>query len=402
MGFMQVYRIGDTGGGADSPLGKISRLLTAEGIDSEQLGDQRPQTGCALIDLSAGEDLVRRAAATVPQLPQILVTSTLSLGIRQLEIADDFVSSDMPGQEIVRRVECMQNIALRIVEEVPKPTRVRVLLDGKTDGDDAPLEALAGILNEAEIEWEPLKDESDPEGAGIVYAYYHRLSYARLLQKDYPGYIHIQMAPTRELRVEALQTGDIAYLPRTAPEEILIRHKRLLHMQERLRNPEAFREESAEERATNVLFVGDRNVGNTLKNRLGESINLSTMATTAGGMAEAAKNEAVLIHLGGREDAKERFVFLQMLLKSEDKPALALLFMASPPDRIRDFCEKQDVTIIESKEPEEIDYSMDTRCVSCKVASWPRVMFSTTLRLFHGCIIASITLAVLLILCVSG
>ena len=210
MGFMQVYRIGDTGAGADSPLGKISRILTAEGIDSGELGNQRPQTGCALIDLSAGEDLVRRTAASVPPLPQILVTSTHLLGSKHLEIADEFVSSDMSGQEIVRRVECMQNLALRIVEEVPEPTRIRVLLDGKTEGEDAPLEALAGILKGARIEWEPLTDESDPKGAGIVYTYYRRLSYARLLQKDYPGYIHVQMAPTRDLRMESLQAGDTA------------------------------------------------------------------------------------------------------------------------------------------------------------------------------------------------
>ena len=38
MGFMQVYRVGDTSG--DSPMGKISRLLTGEGIDTDDLGDR--------------------------------------------------------------------------------------------------------------------------------------------------------------------------------------------------------------------------------------------------------------------------------------------------------------------------------------------------------------------------
>ena len=48
----------------------------------------------------------------------------------------------MPDQEIVRRVECMQNMAIRLVEEVPEPTQTRVLLDGDTEGDEAPLKEL--------------------------------------------------------------------------------------------------------------------------------------------------------------------------------------------------------------------------------------------------------------------
>ncbi len=318
MGFMQVYRVGNTSG--EAPLGRISRLLTGEGIDSEELGNQQPENGCVLIDLMAGEDNVRKVAASVPQLPHILVTSTETLGSKQLDLTDEFVSPDMPDQEIIRRVECMQNMTLRIVEEVPEPIHTRVLLDGETEGEEANLKSLAEILNNAEIEWELLKDENDLEGTGIIYSHYRRLSYARLLQGDYPGYIHIQMAPTPELRVEALTTGDISYTPKSAPEEILVRHQRFLSMLERLRKPDASREISQEEQALDVLFVGDRNVGNTLRNRLSENVNLKSMATTAGGMAEAKKHNVVLIHLGAKEDAKERFAFLQMLLKEKDAP----------------------------------------------------------------------------------
>ncbi len=103
MGFMQVYRVGDTSG--DSPMGKISRLLTGEGIDTDDLGDRQPESGCVLIDLMAGEDNVKKIAAAVPQLPQILVTSTEALGSRQLGLTDEIVSPDIPDPEIVRRVD---------------------------------------------------------------------------------------------------------------------------------------------------------------------------------------------------------------------------------------------------------------------------------------------------------
>lgn len=352
MGYMQVYRVGNSRG--DSPLGKISRLLTGEGIDCDELGNQRPETGCVLIDFTTGEERVHQVAGLVPQLPQILATSTLTLGAKQLEICDEFVSSDMPDEEIIRRVNGMQNMALRIVEDVPEPKATRVLLDGEAEEDDAPLKSLSKILNNAEIEWRPLKDNNDLEGTGLVYSYYRQSAYARMLQKDYPGYVHIQMAPTPELRVEALTVGDISYTPRTTAEEITTRHTRLLKMIERLRNPKAFFVESAKLRALNVLFVGDRNVGNNLKNGMGEEINLKTIATVAGGLTEAEKHHAVLIQLGGRDDAKERFSFLQMLLKKENHPALALLFLTSAPDQIRSFCEKQGVTVIESKNSEEV------------------------------------------------
>ena len=352
MGFMQIYRVGETGSG--SPMGKISRLLVGEGIDTEELGDQRPQTGCVLIDLMAGEERVQQITGTVPQLPHILVTSTELLGTKQLDLADEIVSPDMPDPEIVRRVECMQNMAIRITEEVPQPAHTRVLLDGETEGEDASLKPLVDILAGAKIEWEPLKEEKDPEGTGLVYTHYRRASYARLLQGDYPGYIHIQMAPTPELRVEALSVGDISYTPKSPAEEIVARHARFLQMLDRLRNPDNYRREAPDESVLNVLFVGDRNVGSTLKNRLGDDIILKTTATTAGGRAEAEKSDAVLIHLGGKDDAKERFAFLQMMLKGEDHPPLALLFLKSPPQQIADFCQKQGVALIESTSSDEV------------------------------------------------
>ncbi|MDA0745642.1 MAG: response regulator [bacterium] len=352
MGFMQVYRVGTTGG--DSALGKISRLLTGEGIDSEELGSRQPENGCVLIDLMAGEDNVRKAAAAVPQLPIILVTSTAGLGSRQLGLADELVSPDLPEQEIVRRVQCMQNLALRLVEEVPSPTQTRILLDGQTEGDDANLKGLANILKEAEIEWEPLKEENDRENTGIVYTHYRRHSYARMLQADYPGYIHIQMAQTPELRTEALTVGDISYTPKATPDEILTRHHRFVDMLDRLRNPDTHRTLSKEDSAVNVLFVGDRNVGNTLRVKLEGSFNFKTMAGVAGGIAESRKHRIVLIHLGAKEDAKERFTFLQALLKTKNHPALALLFFKPAPDQIKDFCGKTGVAIIESANGDEV------------------------------------------------
>ena len=139
MGYMQVYRVGNSSG--ESPLGKISRLLTGEGIDCDDLGDANPNSGCVLIDFTRGEELVSETVALVPQLPQILVASTTTLGGRQLGIADDFVSPDMPDAEIIQRVTCLTNAAIRVVEEVPEPDKNRVLVDGGT-AEEEPLHAV--------------------------------------------------------------------------------------------------------------------------------------------------------------------------------------------------------------------------------------------------------------------
>ena len=351
MGYMQVYRVGNSSG--ESPLGKISRLLTGEGIDCDDLADEDPENGCVLIDFTAGENLVTETRARVPQLPQVLVASTQTLGSRQLGIADDFVSPDMPDEEIIRRVECITNMAIRVVEEVPTPSHSRILLDGGT-GEEEPLHDLSKILEENEIEWEPLEVENDTEATGLIYSHYRRESYARLLQSDFPGYLHIQMAPTPELKVESLGVGDFAYTPKSTSEEIVTRHGQFMNMLQRLRDPDAVRDVPAEERAMSVLFVGDRNVGNSLKNGMGEDINLTTMASTAGGVTEAKKHEAVLIHLGGGEDAKPRLAFLQLLLKDENHPDLALLFLKQAPDQLRSFCEKNGVAMIESKSATDV------------------------------------------------
>lgn len=356
MGYMQVYRVGNSRG--ESPLGKISRLLTGEGIDCDDLGDDQPENGCVLIDFTKGEELVKDTVANVPQLPQILVASTTTLGSKQLSIADDFVSPDLPDAEIIRRVTCMTNAAIRIAEEVPTPDKTRVLVDGGTTEED-PLHGLAKMLDELEIEWEPLEDENDPDGTGIVYSHYRRLSYARLLQADFPGYFHIQMAPTAELREEALSVGDFSYVtPKLESAELGERHARFMKMLGRLRDPDAVRDESPSGNALNALFIGDRNIGNNLKNGFGDEIDLDTMATTAGAMAEAKKHDLVLIYLGGKEDAKQRLAFLQMLLKEDDHPELALLFLKQAPDQLRAFCDKNGVAVIESKSPTEIADSL--------------------------------------------
>ena len=352
MGYMQVYRVGDSSG--ESPLGKISRLLTGEGIDCDDLGDSRPDNGCVLLDFIKGEDLVSETVATVPQLPQILVTSTMTLGGRQLGIADDFVSPDMPDAEIIQRVTSMTNAAIRIVEEVPEPDKRRVLIDGGTTEDD-PLHEFARILDENEIEWCSLEDENDPQGTGVIYCHYRRLSYARLLQADYPGYYHIQMAPTQEIREEALSIGDFSYITsKVTSEEVVARHGRFLNMLDRLRDPDAVRDDPLSKQGLDVVFLGDRNIGNNLKNGFGNEIDLYTMTSTAGAMAEVKKHDIVLISLGGKEDAKQRLAFLQKLLKEADKPTLALLFLKQAPDQLRAFCEKSDVAIIESKSPRKI------------------------------------------------
>lgn len=352
MGYMQAYRVG--GNNADSAIRKVSLLLTGEGIDCDELGDQRPDIGCVLIDFTAGEELVRKTEQTVPQLPQIVVASTQTLGNKQLAIADEFVSPDLPAPEIIRRVQCMENLSVRIQEEVPEPKHTKILLDGETEGEDASLKKLAHILSEAEIEWEPLKEEKDEEGTGIIYTYYRREGYARLLQRDYPGYVHIQMAPTSELRVEALTVGDFSYVPNTPPEEIVTRHKRLLHMVHRIRNPEDFKRDPLVHRDMNILFIGDRNVGTDLRSRLTEGFDIKTMATVAGALVESKKHDAVLIYLGGKEDAKERFTFLQLLLKDKATPPKALYFQKEAPERIKAFCQNSGVKVIESQSADEI------------------------------------------------
>ncbi len=198
MGYMQAYRVGNSRG--ESPLGKISRLLS-EGIDCDDLGDTQPENGCVLIDFTAGEDLVHQTRNSVPQLPQVLVASTQTLGFRQLDLADDFVSPDMPAAEVISRVECLTNAAVRIVEEVPEANQTRILLDGET-GEEGSLRTLAELLTENEIEWTQLEDKNDPEGTGLIYAHYRRSSYARFLQGDFPGYLHIQMT-TRKVSTNA-------------------------------------------------------------------------------------------------------------------------------------------------------------------------------------------------------
>jgi hypothetical protein len=352
MGYMQAYRVG--GNSAESAIRKISQLLTGEGIDCDELGDERPDIGCVLIDFTAGEELVRKTEQTVPQLPQIIVASTQLLGNKQLAIADEFVSPDLPAPEIIRRVQCMENLAVRIQEEVPEPKHTKILVDGGTEEDDAPLKNLAQILNDAEIAWEPLTEENDEEGTGIIYTYYRREGYARLLQRDYPGYVHIQMAPTAEMRAEALSVGDFSYVPNTLPEEITTRHTRLLHMINRLRNPENFKVDPLEHRSMNLLFIGDRNVGTDLRSRLDEGIEIKTLATVAGALIESKKHDAVLVFLGGKEDAKERFTFLQLMLKDKTTPPKALYFPKEAPDRIKAFCEQTGVTVIESQSPDEM------------------------------------------------
>lgn len=354
MGYMQAYRVGNSRG--ESPLGKISRLLTGEGIDCDDLGETQPANGCVLIDFTAGEELVHQTRDNVPQLPQVLVASTQTLGFKQLELADDFVSPDMPAAEVIRRVECLTNAAVRVVEEVPEVNQTRILVDGATD-EEGPLKALAELLTENEIEWSPLEDQNDMEGTGLVYTHYRRANYARMLQTDYPGYLHIQMTLTPELREEALGVGDFSYVtPKIAAEELIPRHAKFLQMLERLRDPDAQRGAGGGggSDTIDVLFVGDRNVGTNLKSGMGDAIELSTMASTAGGMAQAKKHELVLIHLGAKEDAKERLAFLQMLIKDPDHPELALLFLKEAPDQLRSFCEKNHVAIIESKNAGEV------------------------------------------------
>jgi hypothetical protein len=64
------------------------------------------------------------------------------------------------------------------------------------------------------------------------------------------------------------------------------------------------------------------------------------------------------VQLGSKEDAKERFTFLQVLLKAPDHPKLALLFLKQAPDQIRTFCEKNGVAIIESTSSEDVEQAL--------------------------------------------
>lgn len=356
MGYMQAYRVGDSRG--EAPLGKISRLLTGEGIDCDDMGDGQPENGCVLIDFTAGEELVHQTRGKVPQLPQVLVASTQTLGGRRLDLADDFVSPDMPAGEVIHRIECLTNAAVRMVEEVPEPGGTKVFVDGGTD-EEGPLRNLAARLDECEIEWELLEAENDIDGTGVIYTHYRRAGYARMLQTDFPGYFHIQMTMTPELREEALGVGDFSYItPKLEVEELATRHKNFMDMLARLRDPEAQRQSGEGSDAIEVLFLGDRNVGNNLKSGIGPDIRFNTIVSTAGGMTEAKKHELVLINLGSRDDAKERLAFLQMLIKDPDHPKLALLFLKETPAQLRSFCEKNNVAIIESKNPVEVGHAI--------------------------------------------
>ena len=354
MGYLQVYRVGSNE--ANSPLNKISTLLNGEGIDCEDLGNARPQTGCILIDFTAGEGFVRQATGMLPQLPSIVVTSTRLLGEKQLQNADEFVSPDLPDEEIIRRVERMNNLAARIAE-VKSPTRTRVLLDGDLSKDDAPLQQVATALSTENVEWSTMEsgEEQDIEGTGVIYSAWRRITYAEILVRDFPGYIHAHVTSLPEQMEEAMTADDLAYPPRIAQEELLTRHRRFMHMLERLRNPDAFRNDPELTRPPNVLFVGDRPLGHTLKQKFGEAINLTVQPTTAGVRSESGKYDIVLIHLGAKDDARERLQLLQLLLKSGSHPKLALLFLGPAPDQIKGFCEKSSVALIESKQASEVE-----------------------------------------------
>lgn len=353
MGYMQVYRVGANE--VDSPLNKISTLLNGEGIDCMDLGNERPQSGCVLIDFSTGEKLVHQVSGMLPQLPSIVVTSTRLLGEKQLGIADEFVSPDLPAEEIIRRVERMHSLAMRVVE-VANPTHTRILLDGDLSKEDAPLYEIATTLSMEQIEWSPLEtgEEQDSEGTGILYTAWRRITYAEILMRDFPGYVHIHIISLPEQLEDAMTVNDLVYPPRTNREEVLTRHRRLLHTLERLRNPDAFRNDPEMTRPPNVLFVGERQLGNALKQKFGEAIKFTVQPTSAGVRSEAPKNDIVLIHLGAKEEARERLALLQLLLKMEPRPQLALLFLGPAPDQIKSFCEKQGVAVIESKQSAEV------------------------------------------------
>ena len=354
MGYLQVYRTGSNE--ANTPLSKVSTLLNGEGIDCDDLGDERPQTGCVLVDFTAGEEFVRQVADMLPQIPTIVVTSTRTLGEKQFEVADEFVSPDLPDEEIIRRVERMNNLATRIVEKKEPPTHTRILLDGDLAKEESPLQQIASTLSMEKIEWSPLEsgEEQDLDGTGIIYAGWRRITYAEILMRDFPGYVHIHIPNIPEQMEDAMTVDDLTYSPRIAQEEILMRHKRLMHMLERLRNPDAYRKDPELTRPPNVLFVGDRQLGFTLKKKFDEAINLNVQPSTAGIRSEAEKNDIILIHLGGKDDARERLSVLQLLIKNKVKQKLALLFLGPAPDQIRSFCEKSGVSVIETKQAGEV------------------------------------------------
>jgi hypothetical protein len=353
MGYMQVYRVGSSV--ADSPLNKISTLLNGEGIDCVDLGNERPQTGCVLVDFSTGEKLIKQVEGMLPQIPNIVVTSTRLLGEKQLAIADEFVSPDLPDEEIVRRVERMHNLATRILE-VPAPNRTRILLDGDLTKEESPLLEIANMLSAEQVEWSPLEagEEQDMEGTGILYTAWRRITYAEILLRDFPGYIHIHVTSLQEQMEDALSQDDLAYPPRFNREEVMARHRRYLQMLERLRNPDAFRNDPELTRPPNVLFVGERQLGHALKQKFGAEVNLTVQPSSAGVRSEASKNDIILIHLGAKEEARERLQLLQLLLKTEPRPQLAMLFLTPAPDQMKAFCEKQGVAIIESKQSNEV------------------------------------------------
>jgi len=169
-----------------------------------------------------------------------------------------------------------------------------------------------------------------------------------------PQLPHILVTSTAALGSRQLDLCDECVSPDLPDQEIVARHPKFLKMLERLRKPDDFRELSTEESALDVLFVGDRNVGNALRTKMSDAINLKTQASTAGGITEAIKHDAVLIQLGGKEDAKERFTFLQVLIKAKEHPALALLFLKTAPDQFKSFCEKNGVALIETGDAEEV------------------------------------------------
>ena len=53
---------------------------------------------------------------------------------------------------------------------------------------------------------------------------------------------------------------------------------------------------------------------------------------------------------------------------------------------------------VRSLRDDQVDLSMDTRPVAANVATWLLVCFSLTLRLFHGIILLSVLVVILLIL----
>jgi len=86
------------------------------------------------------------------------------------------------------------------------------------------------------------------------------------------------------------------------------------------------------------------------------------------------------------DTSKSRLVFLAYL------PALVFWLLDGYFLRQERMFRKLYDKVRETSE-DAIDFSMDTTPVAGQVASWPRVMFSRTLFLFHGVIVLTITLA---------